>query len=432
MGRLKLLKLLTASILATLILLVVAAVTMNATGLLAQTASSIPLFGPLQKAFFDPTQGVLKSYDVQWLPTPGGSTDTFISLNDFAGEAFDDVGYKSNVLTLTRLDGGTESINISGGGGGGSSVGISTFSIDPSPNSVAINIDSHQAVILEATSVVAGVMSAADRTRLEDTVTDVVAGAGLNRSSSGTTVTLNVVSEFTAGEKTKLAAVEDEAKKVVANPTGTGGASLSRVEISGVDYQIQSAGAAGAQGAQGIYLACVFRNEVGSPPGTPVGGEISVASGFVTIPPANWTREPSANPAIDESTYRSCYRVNPANSSGSILNPTWGAPARFGTHGATGRSGTDGTDGTDGTAGTDGTDGTVGPTGPQGARGDQGPQGAQGRRGRLVRPARLAPAAHRVLRDSRALREPLVPKGPLDPRVIRASTRYSFTAIQRP
>lgn len=50
---------------------------------------------------------------------------------------------------------------------------------------------------------------------------------------------------FTQTEKTRLGNMDDEASKVVANPAGTDGAMLTRLEISGTNYNLGSAPASG-------------------------------------------------------------------------------------------------------------------------------------------------------------------------------------------
>ena len=51
--------------------------------------------------------GIIKSYDVEWTAEPVGSTDTFDSVNDQLGEAYDGAAYNpaNGFLTLTRVDG---------------------------------------------------------------------------------------------------------------------------------------------------------------------------------------------------------------------------------------------------------------------------------------------------------------------------------------
>ena len=371
------------SIAITLVLLIaLVALVLTVGSAYGQNVYQTNILAPLFKAFQDPINGIIKSYDVQWTAEPLGSTDTFISVNDQLGDAYDAAAYSDPVLTLTRVDGQQTVLNIGSGGGTGTGTGSPITSIDShlssdkitlaftsGPGSTSVDVD-----LVAATTSKAGVMTAFDKTKLDGAVTSLTLPSDSGLRGSGTTgnVSLRVTNP------------------VLANPTTPTTDTLTSISIGTTDYAL-------AQGAQGIFIIRLYTaGDLANPPAAPTGTTYNVQFDFLNGIPAGWARTPST-PNLGEVSFVTQYEVNPATVAGTIITPVWSTPSEFsgmtgptglqgtpgiqGVQGITGATGVRGPPGADGTNGTDGTNGATGPQGPTGAQGPTGSQGPTGPRG---------------------------------------------------
>lgn len=332
----------------------------------------VNVFGQIHKAFMDPTRGVLKSYNVQWENEPLGNTDTFTSLNDFAGKAIDEVAYDgaTNRMTFTHANGSTVAFQLAGGSGGGGVSGISGLEVNTSATDLTLVLQASQgnipATFPAATAHSAGVMTA----ELFSKLGLIQAGAEPNvQADWNVTDRANdayiwhkpvTFSPHNAGVPTNvLTRVADgyewrPAHLVTANPAGEEGGVLTRLGIDGVNYNLQK----GEQGPAGIYtvhiyIATLDEGRTPEKPTTsvtsehPVGGSVTVATGAV-VPPNGWhLTAGGAEQALateDANTiWTAHYQVNPALQTGVITNPSWSAVYQAGAQGPPGPQGAPGT-----------------------------------------------------------------------------------------